>query len=132
MSLPILSCVIAELGNVEAGNRCRHTGWSLRNFGLHQRGYDLRAGADDDAIGLRIAAVAGVARGIEEVGAVAVVQDGGAAVVAAVGVGLGEVQLAIHVDLRHRAIVADAYRIGGIDDLAVLEFETSMLSMPET
>ena len=56
---------------------------------------ELRAGAEDDAVGLRIRAIAGVAGGVEETVAIAVVQDRGAAVVAAIGVGLGEGEVSV-------------------------------------
>jgi hypothetical protein len=51
-----------------------------------RRRHDLRAGSDDNAVRLRIAAVASIAGGVEDIGAMLIVQDRGAAVIAAIGV----------------------------------------------
>ena len=58
--------------------------------GLCPGGYDLRARRRDDPVLLRTATVAGVARRVENIRALRIIQDGGAAVVSTVGVGLGE------------------------------------------
>ena len=76
---------------------------------------DLRAGADNDPVRLRIAAVAGIAGGIENIRAPRIVQDRRAAVVAAVGVGFCEAEFSLLIDLGDRAEIILADRIGRID-----------------
>jgi len=77
---------------------------------------ELSASSEDDAVGLGVGAVACVTSCVEEVGSVGVVEDRGAAVVAAVGVGLGEGELTVAVDGGDGAEEVDADGVGGIDD----------------
>ena len=89
--------LVTELGDAEAGEGC-WCGGVLGAFGCGVGNDELGSGSEDDAVGLGVAAVACVAGGVDEVRAVGVVEDGGAAVVSAVGVGLGEgeVSEAVH------------------------------------
>ncbi len=106
---------VAELGDVEAADR-RRLAWVLGALRQVRGGHDLRARADDHAVRLRVPAVAGVARGVDDIGAVAVIEDRGAAVVAAVGVGQGEAELAAAVELGDHAVVAARHRVRRVDD----------------
>jgi hypothetical protein len=106
---------VAEFGDGEAGER-GGSGWGLEAFRRGGGVDELRAGAEDDAVGLRIAAVACVAGGVEEVCTVAVVQDGGATVDTALSVGLGEGELAVAIDGGYGAVEVRADGVGGIND----------------
>ena len=108
-------CLQSELGNVEATHR-RRRARILRGKRHPFVVEDLRTGADDDAVRLWIGTVAGIAGRIEKVSAVPVVQDRGAPVVAAIGIGLGEMKPAMRVNVRNHAIEAAGDGIGGIDD----------------
>src|SRR6516225_7515008 len=77
------------------------------------RGQDLGAGTEDNSVRLRIAAVAGVTRRIQH--PVVGVQDRGAAVIAAIRVGCGEMELALRIDLGHDAIIQPGNRVRRID-----------------
>ena len=57
---------VAQLRNVEASDRRGRSG-RLRDQRLDLRRQDLRAGSDDDAVRLGIAAVAGVAGRIDQI-----------------------------------------------------------------
>jgi len=107
--------LVAEEGDGEAAKRSGCTG-SLEALRCGGGVDELRSGAEDDAVGLRVCAVACVASRVEEVGSVGVVEDRGAAVVAAVGVGFGEGELAVAVDGGDGAEEVDADGVGGIDD----------------
>ena len=60
-------------------------------------------------------AIAGVAGGVKNVRAVLVVQDRGAAIIAAIGIGFCEMKLAERIDLRDYAIICSRNGIGRID-----------------
>jgi hypothetical protein len=61
--------------------------------GLCPGGYDLRARRRDDPVRLRNATAAGVARRLENIRALRIIQDGGAAVVATVALVLVNVNV---------------------------------------
>ena len=106
------------------------TEWASQDFapilGDDFGGHDL-VPAQNDAIGLRVAAVPGVACGIEETMTLAVVEDGRAAIIAAVGVGFSEIRAC-----RLRPTCATARKnaaptgLVGSKTPGVLELETSM------
>ena len=75
----------------------------------------------------RVLAVAGVARGVEEPGA-GVVQDRGPAVVAGVGVRLGEVERTVLAELGDDPVVRAGIGARRVDLPGVLAFETSAVS----
>ncbi len=79
------------------------------------RSDDLRACSEHNAAGLRIGAVSCVAGSVEEVRPVGVIPDGGPAIIAAVGVGFGELEVAVTINLCDRAIGVLANWIGWID-----------------
>src|SRR6202041_3204118 len=79
----------SKLGDGEAGERGGRDGRSLICFGLVRRADQLRTGAQVHIQRLGIAAVAGVASGVIKIGAVSVVEDCRATIVATVGIGLG-------------------------------------------
>jgi len=63
---------IAQLSDVEASDRSRGP-WLLDDQSYDLRIHDLGARAENDAVGLRIAAVTGIAGGVEEIVAVGIV-----------------------------------------------------------
>ena len=101
--------------HVEAGQRRGHSG-PLRDFTLEQRSDELCTGSDDDAIGLRIGTVTGIADRIEDAGAIRVVENRSPAIVPAVRLGLRKVELPLVIDQRHRAVIIRPHGIGRIDD----------------
>ncbi len=106
--------LVAEEGDGEAAEWCG-CGGSLEALWRGGGVDELRSGTEDHAVGLGVGTVACVAGGVEEVGAVGVVEDGGAAVVATVGIGLGEGEVAVGVDGTDGAEEVDADRIGRVD-----------------
>ena len=107
--------LVAELGDVEradGGGLARRLG----RLGQAGRADDLGARAEHHAGRLRVGAVARVARGVDVVLAVDLRLDRGAAVVAAVGVGLGEGPLAVGGQRRHGPVVGGGDRVGRVDD----------------
>ena len=128
LSLATLSAcggAVLEEG-VEASDRRRLTRGLL---GLGHGGWrdQLRAGADHDAHGLRVATAAGVARG--EDGVVLGVEDRGSGVVAGVGIRLGELELTRGVHLPNGAVVglAVSEMVGSISP-GVLALEASIVA----
>jgi hypothetical protein len=107
---------LGQLGHRKAAYR-RGQARSLLRFRLQRRIDDLRASSQHNAAGLRIAAVAGVASGVEEVRSVAVVQNCRAAIVAAIGVGLGEGEAAAGVERRYGAEEILAHRVGSVHSI---------------
>jgi hypothetical protein len=105
---------VTELGDGNAGERRGRFG-CLEAFGSGRRLDELCACAQNNAVRLRVRAITCVACGVEEVLAITVVEDCGAAVIATIGVGLGEGELAIAADGGNSAVEVDADRIGGID-----------------
>ncbi len=105
---------VAEEGDGEAGERRGRAG-RLEAFRSGGGVDELCTGTEDDAVGLRVRAIACIAGGVEEVRSVGVVEDGGAAVVAAVGVGFCEGEVARGVDGGYSAEEVDADGIGGVD-----------------
>src|ERR1700733_3634317 len=112
-SLPILSALspswVTEMLASGVGYGC------LEAFGSGRRLDELCTCAQNNAVRLRVRAITCVACGVEEVLAITVVEDCGAAVIATIGVGLGEGELAIAADGGNSAVEVDADRIGGID-----------------
>ena len=97
-----LVSLVAKLGDGEAGQGRGRAG-RLIDLKLIHWADELRARAENDARRLGIAAVAGVARGVVNVVAEGVLQDGGTSVVAAIGVGLSEAEIAQGVYARYGA-----------------------------
>jgi len=112
VSLPTLSAFSPQLGDAEAADRRRQAGVLCREW-LAFRGQDLRARANNDSVGLRISAIAGIADRVDH--AILVVLDRSAPIVAAIGIGLGEVKPSMLVDLRDHPGRASGDGIGGID-----------------
>ncbi len=104
----------SRLGDGEAGQGRGRAG-RLLDLRLIRRADELRARAEDDACRLGVAAVAGVARGVVDVVAEGVIQDGGASVVAAISVGLSEAEIAEGVYARYGSQEGRRHRVGGVE-----------------
>src|SRR5262249_39155148 len=105
--------LVAELGDAEAADRS----WlprRLQLLGRELRGHDLCSSPSNNAVGLRVGAVPSVARGVDDIVTIGVVQYRGPAVVAAVGVGQRVVEAAPLVDGRDNAIVAPGHRVSRV------------------
>jgi hypothetical protein len=106
--------LVAKLGDGKAGQGRGRAG-RLLGLRLIHRADELRAGAEDDACRLGVAAVAGIARSVVDVVAEGVIQDGGASVVAAISVGLSEAEIAEGVYARYGAEERRRHRVGGVE-----------------
>jgi hypothetical protein len=107
--------LVSELRDAEAADG-RRQARILRGEWLPFGSQDLRARANDDSVRLGISAVTGVARRVENVGTVLVVQNRGAAIVAAVRIGFREVKFSTLVYFRDHAKIAQGDGVGRIDD----------------
>ena len=84
-------------------------------FQAHSLTDDLSSRSEDDAVGLRIAAVSRIARRVDKVCAMTVIPDDGTSVISTIGVGFCELELSVGVDLRLGTVDVFPDRIGGID-----------------
>jgi hypothetical protein len=109
-----LVLLVAELGDAEAADRRRRARVVLR-FGQGGRRDELRARADDGAGKLRGLHAAGVAGGVVVLLAVDIGGDRRPPVVAGVGVRLGDLHVAVGVELADRPVVGGGNRVLRID-----------------
>jgi hypothetical protein len=119
-----LVCFVSEFRDIETSNRCR-CGRILRALRLIRWTDDLSSRSEDDAVGLRIAAVSRIARRVEKVCAMTVIPDDGTSVISTIGVSFCELELSVGVDLRLGTVDISPTGLVGSTAPSVLEFEPS-------